>query len=507
MTTHIRRPAWILYRLVCILAVWLVISHGGWHIAPASAQSGSLTWSRPENLSNTLTSSDSPAIVADGLGYVHVFWSEEVGGRTIRPQDMPSQGNTIFYTRWDGVSWTPPIDVLFMPNDSVADFPAVAVDTQNRLHVVWTGYSNLYYSNAPSWNAYSASAWSKPVILAGDSARSAWMISIAADAAGILHVVYATRGSEAGVYYIRSVNGGADWEPPIKLSSEFDTLEESFARVKIITDGAGRLHAVWQTNESAGFGQAVYYARSQDGGKSWSSPLQMGYRGPGDFDVGWPYITARGDSELHLIYNAGPSHVGRFHRISRDGGETWSNPLHVITEMEGINGYIVPIVDGAGQMHLIINMRTVATQVVGIYYAHWLETDWSPVVPLATESPYGPSAHFAAATVRLGNEVHVVWTTGRGAEIWHLQGTMPGVTPAPALTKPSLAAATPTPTTQPAPGRALAPTRQPVARLLDTGAPGAASAVTNNSVLYGIGVPFLLVLGALTGMLLRARRR
>jgi len=50
-----------------------------------------------------------------------------------------------------------------------------------------------------------------------------------------------------------------------------------------------------------------------------------------DFVVGLPYLTARSPTELHLIYVDGEviGSRGRYHRISRDGGETWSDPVEV----------------------------------------------------------------------------------------------------------------------------------------------------------------------------------
>ena len=506
MTANTRRPMWILCRLVCILAALLVMSHGDWGAVPTSAQSAAVTWSRPVNLSNTLQGSGDPAIVADSYGDVHVFWSEDMGGQPQGPEGQFSGGNSIFYTRWDGESWTAPIDILSVPDDYIADFVQVVVDAENRLHAVWTGQSSLYYSSAPAEMAYSARAWSKPVVLANNSARSAWMISIVADTAGTLHVAYATRGSEVGVYYTRSTDGGMDWGFPIKLSAVPDSLEDSFSDVRIVADSTGRLHVVWQTNQKAGYGQAIYYARSPDGGRNWGPPVRLGYREPDDFDVGYPYLVVRGESELHLIYNAGSRPVGRYHRISRDGGETWGNPEQILTDMEGINGYVVPLVDGAGQMHLIIDMRTRDTQVVGLYYARWLETDWSPVVPLATESPYGPSAHYTAAAVRLGNELHVVWTQLRFGEIWYLRGTVPGVTPEPTLERQFPATPTPSSFTASGLSQSPMPASQPTAQPVDAAIPASASRLTNNLVLYSLGVPFLLVLGTILGALIRARR-
>ena len=403
-----------------------------------------------------------PAIVADGYGYVHVFWSEEVGGESIldKPDALIHTGNTIYYTRWDGTSWTQPTDILFVPNDSVADYIAVTVDKENRLHVVWTGSSNFYYSTALPWEADSAQAWSKPVAIAGDSARTQWESDIVTDAKGGIHIVYATKGDEPGVYHIQSSDGGLTWSSAVKLSLPLDDLEVAFSNVRAIVDGTGSLHAVWQTNQEEGFGQGIYYARSTNGGAEWTPPSKMANRDPGEYGVSFPSIASIGTSELHMVYIDGPWHIGRYHRISLDGGKTWSEPQHIFTDFEGINGYPLLLVDGSGQLNLVITWRT-RTQIGGTYYARWLGTQWSPMEPVALETEQtGPGAHWTAATMRLGNEIHVLWNTNfsdQAGEIWHANGTVPGVASAKALsvTKittpvPTSSAALDTPVSQPA---------------------------------------------------------
>jgi len=498
MKPEIRMPI----RAIGLLAVLLLPLW--WEGAvPATAQSDTVIWSRPANLSNTSQSSGHPAIVADGHGYVHVLWSEEVGGEAMQPQDLVRTGNSIFYTRWDGASWTQPIDILFVPGEAIAEFVAVDVDAENRLHAVWTGQSNFYYSNAPSWQAESAHAWSKPVVVATNSARSQLESDIAADASANLHLVYATRGDGAGIYYIRSHDGGATWELATRLSEPFGPLETSFASVRVITDDAGRLHVVWQTTQEQGYGQAVYYARSIDGGKNWSAPVQLGYRDPEDYEASWPYLTAIGESELYLIYIDGSS-KGRCHRISIDGGETWSEPRRVITEMEGVNGHVIPVVDGSGQVHLIVNMRTRAGQVVGIYYARWLGSGWSPIVPVDVSSPAAPSAHHTAAVVRLGNELHVVYNQLRTGEIWHLRGVLPAVTPAPMSALPTLRPPPPlpTPTMATATPPPAPPSGQPP---IDLAASSFATSPVSNALLPGIGMALFLVVSVVVWTRVRPR--
>jgi len=412
---------------ICVVASLLL-----WNWCVIGAPHSDILWSVPLNLSNTPQLSTHPAIVADDYGYVHVFWSEEVGGRERQLDDFGGEGNTIFHTRWDGASWTPPIDILFVPGEQVAEFVDVDVGPDNRLHVVWTGQENFYYSNASSWEAGSAHAWREPAVIASDSARSRIESSIVVDANGDLHIVYATRGDGAGIYYICSQDNGVTWTSPRRLSQPFRLLEMSYSTVQIVVDGAGFLHGVWQANQQEGFGQAVYYTHSVDRGVSWSAPWQFGYRDPGDIFVEWPYLAIRGDAELHLIYIDGSSQ-GRLHRISLDNGETWSEPRYILPELQGINGYVIPVVDRDGGMHMIANMRTRSDNVVGIYYAGWGGDSWSPAVPLDNSSPVAPSAHYTAAAVRLGNEIYVVYTQISVGEIWMLRGILPSVKPVTAL--------------------------------------------------------------------------
>ncbi|CAG0954825.1 hypothetical protein ANRL3_00487 [Anaerolineae bacterium] len=428
-----------LFRFIGLLTLGLLVSLSGAGARPSIAQSGSVSWSEPINLSNTPQDSTHPAIVADSLGYVHVFWTEDIGGEPVQAGRSLDTGNSIMYTFWDGKVWSPSIDIFSLPDEGVADFVAAAVDRHNTLHVVWLGQSNIYYSSAPAWQAGSARAWLPPQVVGTNGARSRWSTDIATDAAGTVHVIYATGGLDAGVYYIQSRDNGTTWEAPVNLAAPLDSSEISFSNARLITDRAGRPHAVWETNDLQGYGKAIYYARSTDGGANWDRAAQLAYRTAAETWVEYPYLTARSESEIHLIYiNA--TNRGRAHRISLDGGETWSEPRSILNDMEGINGYVIPLVDGLGQMHLVINMRTRATQTGGLYYARWLGTDWSPVVPIETTAL--ASAHWTAAAISRGNEIHVVCDTLRTGETWYFRGAVPEVpratvqsvpTPEPAL--------------------------------------------------------------------------
>jgi len=182
----------------------------------------------------------------------------------------------------------------------------------------------------------------------------------------------------------------------------------------------------------------------------------MAYKDPGEYGVSYPAIVSVGESELHMIYVDGPWHVGRYHRISRDGGETWGAPSHVLTDFEGINGRPIFLVDGGGGLHLVITWRT-RTQIGGTFYARWSGAGWSPMEPAVLETGVWPGAHFTAATMRLGNEIHFVFNTSqsdKAGEIWYTRGAIPGAPQAMAAPIPTAKApvsASPTPLATPVP--------------------------------------------------------
>ena len=344
------------------------------------------------------------------------------------------------------------------------------------------------------------------MVVASDSARSSWESAIVTDRQGGIHIAYAT-GSSQAVYHIASTDGGKTWSAPTRLSAPFDALETSISNVRLATDGAGRLHIVWQTNQKQGYGQAVYYARSVDSGKSWSAPVRMGYRDPGEFEVSLPAMVAVGDSELHLAYTDGAWHTGRYHRISHDGGATWSEPVQVFLDFEGINGFPILLVDGAQELWWVQTWRTRDQLLGGTFYAHWLGTSWSPMELAVSDGPLWPADHYTAATVSLGNELIVLWASTHSGEIWAIRGMLPGVAPLPTATMPGLVTATtsvPITVTQTSPSVAL--TARPTSAYPDPVAP-ASGELADNPLLYSIGVPALVVLIVVGGALLVLLRR
>lgn len=439
----------VLGRLFVLLGMVLL---AGWP-ARSTAQ-GKVIWSEPFNVSSSKTSSTHPAIVADAYGWVHVFWSEKMGGAPMADDQVAQGGNTLLYRRWDGQAWGEPCDILAVANDDNANFVSAAVDGANQLHVVWAGTSNLYYSTAPAMTADSPWAWSTPYVVSADSAGSAYVCDIAVDSKNNVHIAYAEGGAGPGVLHVTLPRNGDGWTQPVRVSDSLRPSESAFTQVRIVVDPLDRLHAAWGTGNLNGYAQAVYYARKERAEATWDPPVLMADATIDTGFTGTPSLLAYHQDELLLIHT-GETTKGRIERTSGDGGRTWSEPRTVIASMEGLNGFLTPLVDGLGDLHLVINMRPQADQRVGIYHAPRARFDWAPIQAVAVRAPSGASAHYTDATMRLGNQIHVVWTQLRGGEIWHVRGEIAGVPQSPLLAPPTpthaLAATTTvaTPSTEP----------------------------------------------------------
>ena len=187
-------------------------------------------------------------------------------------------------------------------------------------------------------------------------------------------------------------------------------------------------------------------------------------------------------------------------------GATWSEPTHEMLDFEGINGYPILLVDGAQQLYWVQTWRT-QTQIGGTFYARWLGTRWSPMeLAVKEDEDLGPGAHWTAAAIRLGNDIHILWNTNftdKAGEIWHTHGVIPGetqATPRPLPSATPMATATPPPGSAGTVATAVASTPEAQAALPPP------SVGLNPMRMLIVFVPLLLVVGAvLTWAFVRPR--
>ena len=349
------------------------------------------------NLSNTSTVSRYPAITADKAGNVHVVWVEET--------ESDGYEGMIYYTMWDGENWTQPVDVYYSWQLLTPD---ITVDAQGMIHLVVLSAGQTIYLHAQVQNnPSSAKNWSEPVVVDdGHHGFNHWPHIIAASD-GKIHVTYTVQ--ERYVNLITSDDDGTNWFIPLLLSDP-DELSAVTSNT-LAEDGDGVLYATWgegRDSTSSTHSKRVLFARSEDGGETWSGSLLLS--DPDESVLSEPLsIFVDRNDRLHLIWR---NHdVQMVHQWSDDQGRTWSSPQVInssVSKLSLDHAYsgISVVVDSANAIHLFYVWQR------DLYHQVYDQGSWS--APRVVAQPMGSDASVVKprAAVSDGNQLHVVFYNG-----------------------------------------------------------------------------------------------
>ncbi len=371
------------------------------HFGARSAFAQAPLWNEPVNISNSTTESRFPSIAVDPAGVVHVVWCEEEG---------ESGCTAIYYTRYDGATWTMPIDIIIPPEKGqTIDSFVLTADQAGALHLVWGGGSGdqIFYSQAYAPEAGSARSWRTPIPI-GDPMPKTTAPDLAVDRAGILHLVYTVqRGPQSGVYYTQSADNGQSWREPTQVFANLDS-ERMVDRARLTVDRSGGIHVSWtEYSFPENFPPlGIRYAHSEDNGQTWTWPLLI----DGPYDLSG--LIAVGEEQIHLVWSGTNPDRYKFHRWSADRGATWSQIFHT-SEVGGFQGWPGLATDSLKQVHLLQAWGS-GHEVLG--HRVWRDNGWSPITRLI-ETPVNlprdvlgttASPEYPDVAVGLGNELHVV---------------------------------------------------------------------------------------------------
>ncbi len=333
-----------------------------------------------------------PALAADRSDRIVLVWPVYSG------HDPQSQH--IYSAQRIGDSWSTPMSIVDSPT---ADAPVLAADVFGELHLLWnTTLAKVQYNDLMVEDWFRPRRVSERVVAASNGHPYLW-----ADALGRLHLVYAEHGTSR-VAYRSSADGGASWSAPLQIApTSLPTRTADYA--SIAGSEGGTLHVVWSEFERPWDMEpvGVFYARSTDGGATWSPAVLLAGPGANQID-----IASGGARTVHVVWNGARGVEGRFHRWSSDGGATWS-PVQQIVARGTADGVPQLAVDSAGSLHLV-------TAYEGeIWHATWDGAQWSEpeCVSCSNVEPRQRAAD-PAAIVADGNVLHVAYSVGH-RQLWH----------------------------------------------------------------------------------------
>jgi len=306
----------------------------------ADAQSTDDGWADPVNLSRSGSATD-PYVVTDASGTIHVLWRDTVAESYVYIHGGPGDWS-------EPVPIEPPFGTRqYFPALTETDpaplfSPTLIATADGRIHSFWIDNEDaLRHSWVSSDEFTSFSAWS-PRIKVAESASD---LSVATDKNDQLFMTYigspAADTQSAGVNFLRFDAVEGNWSTPIPIyeSAYLRQLAPDQANVQMKATTIGdtsQVYVVWD-NRSL---ERLFFARSEDGGASWTDPLIVDQREANDEPdtTGPTNITLTADaSAVLLVWQAGhdAGACSQYYQRSSDGGRTWSNPSIMLEELDG----------------------------------------------------------------------------------------------------------------------------------------------------------------------------
>jgi hypothetical protein len=295
-------------------------------LALASPHGVGPDWSTPIDLP---TQTDTPGaavghnIAAGASGAVYALANEKV----------EELGQSITLMRsWDGgTTWEAPM--VFPPADG-GFIGTIAVDYRDRLHVNWierVPTERLLHA----WSDDQGDTWSEPVTIVSQPEFRIQSPSVSPDRLGRVHLGWHEGNMDADevaeTWYARSPDGGQTWEEPILLSDD-DGLHSAFPRFNFGSVEGDLLAIPWRDQVTSDDWDIVM-AVSEDGGQTWNADVAFGGAG-----AQWdPDILVDSHGVIHMgimEYPNGVSSSDRFVDVlyarSADGGLSWSQTIDLV---------------------------------------------------------------------------------------------------------------------------------------------------------------------------------
>jgi hypothetical protein len=152
------------------------------------------------------------------------------------------------------------------------------------------------------------------------------------------------------LYISKSADGGTTWKTiPIDVSGSPPDCSAYFcgwaylgAQITIASDADGELYALWNAGEVDKGPERIYFAKSSDGGETWSPRVDIS-AAPAGADHAFPAIAARGAGDVRISWMDARAEGlwNTYYRSSKNGGETWSAEVDLSTYVTGFS-YIFP---------------------------------------------------------------------------------------------------------------------------------------------------------------------
>jgi hypothetical protein len=271
-----------------------------------------------------------PKIAWSRDGALHVLY---VVSRSVPGRRFPASALRMQHSADGGATWAGPVTVTDDSTFGSHNFHALHAGGDGAVYVSWLdgrlGTSAVYLTRSTDGGR----TFEPNRAVSQSEACPCCRTALASGADGSLYIAWRTvmPGNVRDIVVARSMDGGATWSEPRRVHADDWVFEACpHAGPALSVDSTGALHASWWTGKEGMAG--VYYARSADGGETFSTPVPLGVAErsrPAHVQL----AVDAGGRTVAAVWDDGTLPVSRVVvRVSNDGGETFGAAVPLSAE-------------------------------------------------------------------------------------------------------------------------------------------------------------------------------
>jgi len=279
----------------------------------------------PVKLDNSNANEWYPDVQVDSSGVVHAVWYST---------KISNNNREIYYARSfdNGGVFETPVRLTNAVRDS--RMPKLAVGPDDSLNIAWhddrSGDDdyNIYFMRSDD----GGDSWGTTVRVA-DTSNASEEVAIAVGGNGVIHVTWEEFSwyYSANTFYSRSVNDGATWSAPFKVTT--GAYNNNGWHSDVTADNLGNVYIAFHYLPDATYAE-ISIRKSVDSGANWGATFEITDNGVPDSR---PAIYATPDGSLvDIVYRSRAIDTWDiFHTYSDDGFATWDEPFQISTSTGG----------------------------------------------------------------------------------------------------------------------------------------------------------------------------
>lgn len=279
---------------------------------------------------------------------------DPLDGKTVYASFMQNNKSDIIVAKSTdfGAHWTM---VTADATNSGTDKPIVTVRGQD-VYVVYNHSQTIWSANSHDGGATFTE------VKVNQNGKLGWSLAGGGTVTPNGNVFFAWAGYEGSggaknkvnLYVSKSTDGGATWTTKLIEASSSPPDCSAFlcgwaflgAQMVMTSDANGNIYLLWNSGSTARGPERIYFAKSTDGGNTYSTKLDVSTAPVGTHHA-FPAIAAAGNGDVRISWMDARAAAGGmdkwnvYYRSSTNGGSSWSNEVDLSTTVSGFS-YIFP---------------------------------------------------------------------------------------------------------------------------------------------------------------------